>query len=89
VAVFVGGFAPEAAAAVAGGDQLVVLDGLSALVEQSLLRRGEQNERYGILETIREFGLEQLAASGEEAETRDAHAAYFLVLAERSGSGSK
>ena len=37
-----------------------------------------------MLETVREFGLEQLAASGEEIETRDAHATYFLALAERA-----
>ena len=38
--------------------------------------------RFAMLETIREYGLERLTASGEEEATRRAHAAYFLVLAE-------
>jgi DNA-binding CsgD family transcriptional regulator/tetratricopeptide (TPR) repeat protein len=40
--------------------------------------------RFGMLETIREFGVEQFVASGEEAVLRDAHAASFLGLAERA-----
>ena len=40
--------------------------------------------RYLMLETVREFGLERLAASGEEAAIRAAHAAYCLALAERT-----
>ena len=40
--------------------------------------------RYAMLETIRDFGLEQLATSGEEAVVRDAHAAWCLGLAEQA-----
>ncbi|MGH2560470.1 MAG: ATP-binding protein [Thermomicrobiales bacterium] len=63
------------------------LDLLASLVDKSLVRQvapvaGEP--RYRMLETIREHGLEQLEASGEEAMTRDAHAAYFLALAEEA-----
>ena len=64
-----------------------VLDLVASLVEQSLLTQTEQppgEPRYAMLETIREFGLERLAASGEEPATRAAHAAYFLTLAERA-----
>jgi len=64
-----------------------VLDLLATLVDQSLLRRDEDPEReprVGMFETIREFGLEQLAASGEEEAARRVHAAWCLALAERS-----
>ena len=64
--------------------------------DESLVRLDESGPepRYGMLETIREFALEQLAASGEEAALRQAHAAYFLRLAEQakphlSGAGQR
>ncbi len=91
-AVFVGGFTLEAAEELgrgAAGRDLASLDALNAvagLVDKSLLRRepGSGSEpRYAMLETVREFGLERLRASGEEAAVRDAHAAQFLQLAER------
>jgi len=88
LAVFVGGFTLEAAEAAsnAGGDlDLDVFDGVASLVDKSLLQQtGESagEARFGMLETIREYGLERLAASGEEAATRRAHAAYFLIMAE-------
>ena len=70
LAVFAGGCTLEAAEAVANPDgELDVFGGLERLVEQSLLRQEEGPEgepRFTMLETIREFGLEQLAASGEE-----------------------
>jgi non-specific serine/threonine protein kinase len=86
VAVFAGGFDLEAAAAVAAADEFAVLDGLNALADQSLLRREERDQRFGMLETIREFGMERLMASGEEVEIRDAHAQFFLSLAEQAGA---
>jgi non-specific serine/threonine protein kinase len=47
-------------------------------VDQSLVRRLEENgePRFAMLETIREFGLEELAAAGEEKAARDRHAAW-------------
>ncbi len=67
----------------------ITLDLISALVEKSLLTQdgtpvGES--RYGMLETIREFGLEQLAAHGEEGAVRAAHATYYLTLAQQAES---
>ncbi len=62
------------------------LDLIVALVGQSLLRPGEEaagEPRFVLLDTIREFGTERLAQSGEEDEIRRRHAAFFLALAER------
>ena len=65
---------------------ITVLDGVASLVEKSLLREVggpiAEEPRYRMLETIREFGLEQLAASGEEPEVRAAHAVWARDLVE-------
>jgi predicted ATPase len=91
LAIFVGGFTLEAAEAVAGAFGMsgnATLDGVAALVAMSLLRQEAGPDadypRYVMLETVREFGLEQLAASGEEDAARRAHAAYFVALAEQA-----
>ncbi len=55
-------------------------------MDQSLLREEEGpggEPRYAMLETVREYGLERLAASGEADSVRDRHAAWCLALAER------
>ena len=88
LAVFLGGCTTEAAEAVAGGDAgsvSSILDDLSSLVDSSLLVQRQQADgepRFSMLETIREYGLEQLAAAGEEAETRCRHAVWCLEMAE-------
>ena len=93
LAVFAGGFTLDAAAAVAGPDtELAILEGVGALVEQSLLRPipGLDDEpRYQMLETVREFGLERLAAAGEANEIRRRHADHFLMLDERRVHGTQ
>ena len=57
------------------------------MLDKSLLQQIEQEEeepRLLMLETIREYGLEVLAAAGEIEITRQAHAMYFLDLAEKA-----
>jgi predicted ATPase len=66
-----------------------MLDGLTSLVEQSLLRKQDEPDgepRFLMLATVRDYALEQLAAAGEEATVRDAHAAHFLALAEEAAA---
>jgi non-specific serine/threonine protein kinase len=61
------------------------LDGVALLVDRSLLRREDHDDsepRFWLLETIREFGQEQLEATEEAPLTRHRHAAYYLSLAE-------
>jgi hypothetical protein len=79
--VFAGGFDLESACAVAGSDQdeFEVLNLLDALVRKSLLvaDRSSGHARFSMLETIRQFAEEQLAAHGEASEIRAAHSRYF------------
>ena len=87
LAVFAGGFTLTAAESVAGptspdGESSVV-NGVVALVEQSLLRPVSNTggeSRYVMLETVREFGLDRLAAASETEPARQRHAEHFLQL---------
>jgi predicted ATPase/DNA-binding CsgD family transcriptional regulator len=87
LAIFVGGFTLDAVEAVARnakhGDGDVTAT-MAALVDHGLVRRVDHglSPRCTLLETIREFGREQLAAHGELAGIREAHAAWCLALAE-------
>ena len=86
--VFIGGCTLEAAEAVCNTGRdlgIDLFDGLSSLVDKNLVQRVDRPDaeaRFSMLQTIREYALERLAGSGEEAATRRAHAAYCLVLAE-------
>jgi tetratricopeptide (TPR) repeat protein len=76
--------AAEAVVTAAGPPDLDLLNGVEALAEQSLLRLEERagGTRIVLLETIREFGLEQLALAGEAAATQRAHFGQVLALFE-------
>ena len=88
LSVFVGGCTFEAAEAVSDTNRdlgMDLLEGLSSLVDKNLVQRVDRAEgetRFAMLEMIREYALECLAESGEQASTRRAHAAYCLILAE-------
>ncbi|HEY3171438.1 MAG TPA: protein kinase [Thermoanaerobaculia bacterium] len=92
LSVFVGGCTLEAVEAVCNArDDLALdpLDGMASMVDKSLVRQVDlvgEEPRFVMLDTIREYAVERLAASGDEPITRRAHAAYCLVLAEEVGS---
>ena len=88
-AVFVGGAQLEQLEAVCGPSSDIgvdVLEGVSELVEQSLLRQSEVDgePRFRMLVTIRDYALERLAERGEATDLRTRHLAAYQVLAERA-----
>jgi predicted ATPase len=92
LSVFVAGCTLEAAEAVCDAKcdlELDLLEGIDSLMDKSLLQKLDRaggEPRFVMLETIREYGLEQLASSGDEPVTRRAHAAYFVLFAEDAAS---
>jgi predicted ATPase/DNA-binding SARP family transcriptional activator len=77
LSVFVGGCTLEAAEEVADAD----LDTLQSLVEKSLVRFS--GGRFWMLETIREYAVERLAAEGEQEEATGRHAAWIAAMTGR------
>jgi predicted ATPase/DNA-binding XRE family transcriptional regulator len=91
LSVFAGGFTLRAAEVVGATEETDaedMLEGLGNLVEQSLIlsEPGEDGGevRYGMLEPVRQYGLERLEHSDEAEETRQRHAEYYLTLAEQA-----
>jgi non-specific serine/threonine protein kinase len=87
LAVFAGGCTLDAAEAVCGGPKAEgVLEALSRLVDKSLVTvsKGEHETRYGLLEVIRQYAQEKLAASGEADEIHDQHLNYFAAWADNA-----
>jgi predicted ATPase/DNA-binding SARP family transcriptional activator len=87
LAVFAGGFTPDAAEEVCADEQLPrtdVMPTVFSLVEKSLIRLGTGvggGARYGMLETIREYSRNKLRASSSAVDTRKRHATYFSAIA--------
>ena len=92
LAVFVGGFTLEAAEAIAGSDDLgmTVLDGIASLMEKSLLQRqvgGEGEDRFTLLQTVREFALAELAMTSEDEALHRRHRDFYFQLAQEGARG--
>jgi predicted ATPase len=78
--VFAGSFELQAAEAVCGAE----LDDLQSLIDKSLLRQHQLEDRFFLLELTREYALEQLNAAGETPQVRRRHADWFLQLARQA-----
>ena len=91
LAVFDGDASLEAAEQVCTGiAQTEVMDGLAALIDQSLMRQVETPDgevRFRMPETIREYAVEKLSEQGDRVDVQRAHAEYFLTMAEQSEAG--
>jgi predicted ATPase len=89
LALFSGGFTLDAAETVCCDepiDDYDVLDYLTLLVEKSLVLASDTgaDTRYGMPETVRQYALERLIASGEHEPVQKRYALYFVELAERA-----
>lgn len=89
LSIFAGGWTLDTAEAICAmeGDTLDILDGLTSLVDKTLVRSVIQTNdvpRFMMLETVHEFALEQLAASGEEPALRERHVQMYETVAEES-----
>jgi predicted ATPase/DNA-binding SARP family transcriptional activator len=82
LAVFAGSFELEAAEQICGAD----LDAMQSLIDKSLVRHGD-NGRLFLLQTTREYALEQFNSSDEREEIRARHARWYLALGVAQGGG--
>ena len=93
LSIFAGGWTLEAAESVGAGNGVEgweVLDLLTALTDKSLVSAETEGDhtRYRLLETIRQYAAERLAAEGDEQGVRARHRDWFLALAEAGEDGS-
>lgn len=94
LSVFAGGWTLPAAESVCSADpldELDVMDMLSSLVDKSLVsfEQSRGNERYRLLETVRQYGREKIAGTDEESETQDRHIQWFSAFAARAVSWNR
>ena len=92
LSVFAGGFTLEAAEAVAGGDDLDLIDvkdAVTSLVDRSMVLASDTGDgtRFRLLETLRQYGEEQLVAAGDVARTQERHVRFFTEFMSRAWSG--
>jgi predicted ATPase/DNA-binding XRE family transcriptional regulator len=91
LSIFLGGWSLEAAEMVCSGEGLerdAVMELLDSLVKKSLVRVGlsaGEKARYSMLETIRQYGIEKLAESGQSVNTRNRHFDFYYALANVKG----
>lgn len=94
LAVFHRGFSLEAAEAVCGDpgppddevQDLSVMDLLGQLLDRSLVSAEALSDRYELLETVREYGLERLVEAGEVRIYRDRHADWCFQMARQAAA---
>ncbi len=92
LSVFAGSFSVEAAEEVCAGGELTagqIFDTVIRLVDKSVITRDDasagQPTRYKMLDTIREYGAEELAASGSEENVRKRFVTRYLSMARYFG----
>jgi predicted ATPase/DNA-binding CsgD family transcriptional regulator len=92
LSVFAGGFEEDAAVQVCSDPRIPaehITGLLGALVDKSILKRqlaGSEPPRYWLLETMRQYGLEQLREIGEQSITQQRHFDWIRVLGEAIGA---
>lgn len=87
LSVFQGGWSFAGAQAVLGLDELATVEVLVSLRDKSLVRLSETDDaepRYSMLETIQEYGFEQLTGHDELDAARSVHAEFYVGLTEQS-----
>jgi predicted ATPase/DNA-binding CsgD family transcriptional regulator len=90
LSVFSGGFSVDAAEHVSAAVEVGIYDVLAlltALVDKSMVQVNDRGDRYRLLDTIRAYAAEELAASGEEVATADRHLSFLAQLGERAEQG--
>ena len=94
LSVFAGGFTPDAAEAVAGAgdiDEWEVVDALQRLVQKSMVTATDSTMgmiRYGMLETLRQYGADRLHERGDSEEVRRRHAQWCRAFARDAEAGA-
>jgi predicted ATPase/class 3 adenylate cyclase len=94
LAVFTGGWTVPLAARIVGDedegiDALDLVDGLTRLIDRSLVLVDRDAMRYRMLETIRQYAREKLVAAGEASAVADRHLAVYAALAIESERPSR